>query len=61
MAEQRISPSGQYLLIEGRGKPERLTPFEDLPDGGRQYEREFTPANERDLTPKPIIDFDIFQ
>jgi hypothetical protein len=60
MAEQRISPSGRYLLIEERGKPERRVPFEDLPDQGRQYEREFTPASERDLTPRPIIDWNIF-
>jgi hypothetical protein len=61
MAEQRISPSGRYLLIEERGKPEHLVPLEDLPDNGRQYEREFKPASERDRTPKPIVDFDIFQ
>jgi hypothetical protein len=60
-SEQRLSPSGQYLLLEERGAPESLVPLEDLPNNGRQYERQFTPASERDLTPKPIIDFDIFQ
>lgn len=60
MAEQRISPSGRYLLVEQRGAPEHLVPFEDLPDQGRQYERELTPASERDRTPKPIIEWDIF-
>ena len=61
MAEQRPSPSGRYLRIEQRGAPDRFVPLEDLPNNGRQYEREFTPASDRDLTPKPIIDWDIFQ
>jgi hypothetical protein len=59
-SEQRLSPSGRYLLLETRGAPESLVPLEDLPNNGRQYEREFTPASERDLTPRPIIDWNIF-
>jgi hypothetical protein len=57
MAEQ-TSPTGRYVYIEERGKPGRLIPVGQWPKG---CEREFTPASERDLTPKPIVDFDIFQ
>jgi hypothetical protein len=56
MAEQ-TSPTGRYVWFEERGKPGRLIPVDRWPKG---CEREFTPASERDLTPKPIVDFDIF-
>jgi hypothetical protein len=61
MAEQRISPTGRYLLLERRGAPDRLVPLEDLPNDGREYERQLTPASERDLTPRPIIDWNLFE
>jgi hypothetical protein len=61
MAEQRLSPSGRYLLLERRGAPESLVPLEDLPNNGRQYEREFTPASERPSRHPVITDFEVFE